>query len=229
MDTLYFGKEFYMKGYRISIIRHGMSEGNEKGLYIGRTDLPLSKKGQAQLCGKLDEFEYPSVHRVYSSPMKRCTETAEILFPNTEMCVVDNLKELDFGEFEGKSVQELIFNDDYREWIKGGIDKRAPGGESMEELCDRSYRALHEIIMDMMNDGITHSAVITHGGIISNMLSCFGLPKIDPKEIKCEFGEGFEIIVTAKMWQQSQVFEILGVVPYERLEEEQSDDSGEAI
>lgn len=213
-----------MKGYRISLIRHGLTEANEKGIYIGRTDLPLSAKGESELCSKMEEFEYPHVHRVYSSPLRRCTETADILFPSAELCVVEDLIELNFGEFEGKSVDELINRQDYKEWLKGGMDKRAPSGESMEELCVRTYKAFHEIIMDMMNDGITHSAVITHAGIISNMLSCFGLPKIDPKEISCPTGEGFEIIVTAKMWQQSQAFEILGVVPYEKIGIEENEE-----
>ena len=44
-----------MKGYRISIIRHGMTEANEKGIYIGKTDLPLSSKGASELAAKMDE------------------------------------------------------------------------------------------------------------------------------------------------------------------------------
>lgn len=206
-----------MKGYRISVLRHGQTEANEKGIYIGSTDLPLSQKGAGELCAKMDEFDYPSVHRVYSSPLKRCTETAEILFPYTEMCIVEDLKELDLGAFENKSVDELINRDDYKEWLKGGKDTRPPGGESLEEMTARIYKALHEIIIDMMNDGLTHCAVITHGGIISNMLSCFGLPKYDPKQLNADFGEGFDIIVTAQMWLNSQAFEILGYCPYEKL------------
>ena len=209
-----------MRGYRISLIRHGLTEANDQGIYIGRTDYPLSAKGESELCSKMEMYEYPSVQRVYSSPLRRCTETAEILFPDADTQIVEDLIELNFGEFEGKSVDELINRDDYKEWLKGGLENRPPKGESMEELCVRTYKALNEIVMDMMNDGITHCAVVTHAGIISNMLSCFGLPKVNPKEISCLSGEGFEIIVTAKMWQQSQAFEILGVVPYERLEEE---------
>ena len=96
-----------MKGYRISVLRHGMTEANEKGVYIGSTDLPLSDKGAAELAAKTDEYDYPRVHRVYSSPLRRCTETAEILFPDTELCTVDDLRELNFGEFENKSIDEL--------------------------------------------------------------------------------------------------------------------------
>ena len=76
--------EVCMKGYRISLIRHGLTEANEKGIYIGRTDLPLSAKGESELCSKMEEFEYPHVHRVYSSPLRRCTETADILFPSVD-------------------------------------------------------------------------------------------------------------------------------------------------
>lgn len=207
-----------MKGYRISLIRHGMTSANEKGVYIGKTDVPLSDKGAAELAAKMDEFDYPAVHRVYSSPLRRCTETAEILFPDTQMCIVEDLIELDMGAFENKSVSELINREDYKKWLQGGKDNRPPNGESLEELTARTFKALHEIITDMMNEGLTHCAVITHGGIISNMMSCFGIPKYDPKELNAPAGEGFEIIVTAQMWLTSQAFEILGLVPYNKIE-----------
>ncbi len=206
-----------MKGYRISVIRHGQTEANEKGVYIGNTNLPLSQKGAGELCAKMDEFDYPAVHRVYSSPLKRCTETADILFPCTEISIADDLRELDMGEFENKSVDELINRRDYKEWLRGGRDSRPPQGESLDEMTARTYTALHNIIMDMMNDGLTHCAVITHAGIISNMLSCFGLPKYDPKYLNADFGEGFDIIVTAQMWLNSQAFEILGYCPYDKI------------
>ncbi len=208
-----------MKGYRLSILRHGMTEANAKGIYIGKTDTPLSDKGAAQLAAKMDEFDYPTVHRVYSSPLRRCTETAEILFPHTRICVVDDLRELDFGIFENKSVDELVKREDYMKWIKGGKDSRPPQGESLQELTARTYKALHEIITDMMNDGLTHCAVITHGGVISNMLSCYGLPKYNPAELTADFGEGFDAIATAQMWLNSQAIEILGYCPYEKIQD----------
>lgn len=212
-----------MKGYRLSILRHGMTEANEKGIYIGKTDLPLSDKGAAQLAAKMDSLDYPTVHRVYSSPLKRCIETAEILFPETELSIVDDLRELDFGIFENKSVDELINNEEYLKWIKGGKDTRPPQGESLEEMTARTYKALHGIIIDMMNSGITHCAVITHGGIISNMLSCYAIPKYNPTDLTADFGEGFDAIATAQMWLNSQVVELLGYCPYEKIEESDLD------
>ena len=58
-------------------------------------------------------------------------------------------------------------------------------------------------------------AVITHGGIISTMLAGFGLPKIPVQQLQCDFGEGYDIHVTADLWQRSQAFEILGMTPYQ--------------
>lgn len=210
-----------MKGYHLSLYRHGRTKANDEGIYIGSTDFPLSDKGAVELSGKTDLYEYPRVQRVYSSPLLRCTETAEILFPDVPLYLAEDLRELNFGKFEGKSAIELLASDtyreDYREWLKGGApDLRPPEGESVEELCIRSYRALYRILMDMMEFDLNHCAVITHAGVISNMLACFGLPKISPKDLNCEPGEGFEIVLTAQMWQTAQAFEILGMTPYSR-------------
>ena len=89
-------------------------------------------------------------------------------------------------------------------------------------MTARTYKAIHSIITDMMENGLTHCAVITHGGIISNLLSCFGMPKYDPKVLSCDFGMGFEILATAQMWLNSQAFEILGYCPYDRLPGEEN-------
>ncbi|MCD7958978.1 MAG: histidine phosphatase family protein [Ruminococcus sp.] len=204
-----------MKGYRLSVIRHGQTMANEKGIYIGRTDYALSSRGAAELAAKTDEFVYPHVARVYSSPLRRCTETAEILFPDVTIQTVDNLAEMDFGIFEGKSAEELTGREDFRAWLKGGIDCRPPKGESVKDVQLRIFRALREIIASMMADDLLHCAVITHSEIISNMMAGFGLPKVAAKELFTQPGEGYDILITADLWQRSQAFEIMGMVPYE--------------
>lgn len=209
-----------MKGYRLSLIRHSFTEANENGMYIGcKTDLPLSKKGKDILLDTLDEYRYPRVERVYTSPLLRCKQTCEILFPDRQIVAMDDLKELDLGDFDGKTVDELINREDYKNWLKGGVENTPPNGESIQSLVVRSYSALTRIIMNMMDEEFTHCAIVTHVGIIKNMLSCFGLPKINPKDIYIDAGEGAEILVTAEMWQRSQAFEILGKVPYPKYED----------
>ena len=206
-----------MRAYHISLFRHGSTKANDEGIYIGNTDYPLTDMGCAELAGKLDQYEYPRVQRVYSSPLSRCTETAEILFPDVPMYISPDLRELNFGIFEGKSALELVGREDYRTWLKGGSPEiRPPEGESAEELCIRSYKAINTILLDMMENDFAHCAVITHAGVISNLLACFGLPKYSATQLHSEAGEGFEILLTAQMWQRSQAFEILGMTPYSR-------------
>ena len=65
----------------------------------------------------------------------------------------------------------------------------------------------------VQND-ILHTAVVTYAGIITNLIAGFGLPKIDPKELRPAPGEGYDILVTASLWQRSGAFEILGMTPY---------------
>ena len=72
-----------MKTFKLHLIRHGITAGNLQGLYIGSgTDIPLCDEGRAQLADLKERFEYPQVDTVFSSPLMRAVETANILFPN---------------------------------------------------------------------------------------------------------------------------------------------------
>ena len=202
-----------MKGYRIAFIRHGITEANEDGRYIGTTDLPLSSAGAQELFDKLEKLDYPNPQKVYISPLKRCKQTASIIYPNCYTVELPELREMDFGKFENKKAEELMDTPEYKQYIKGGLDNPPPGGESARDMVNRCYEAIKIIISDMMYEGLTSAAVVTHGGIIMNMLSCFGVPKRRPMDYSCDFGEGFEVLVTASMWQRSEAFEVLGRYP----------------
>ena len=96
-----------MKTYLIHLIRHGMTAGNEDGRYIGRTDLPLSPEGLAALLELKKKYEYPGAVRFFTSPLTRCRQTLEVLYPGCTPTPVEGLAECDFGRFEGKSLREL--------------------------------------------------------------------------------------------------------------------------
>ena len=70
-----------MKTYKIHLIRHGQTEANAKGLYIGMTDLPLSPEGLAELLTLKREYTYPGAARFFTSPLTRCKQTLEVLYP----------------------------------------------------------------------------------------------------------------------------------------------------
>lgn len=203
-----------MRGYRISIFRHGRTEAGDKGIYIGKTDYSLSDEGIAELEKAKSSFVYPLVDAVYMSPLKRAVQSAEILFPYDKKVIADGLSELNFGEFEGKSADELIERDDFKNWLKDGLNFPPPNGESVLELTERSLAAINAVFHEMMDKDYEHCAIVTHSGVMANILSCFGIPKISPTELVSEPGEGFEIMFTAQLWQRSNAFEILGRTPY---------------
>ncbi len=209
-----------MKGYRIKIIRHGQTHANFNSSYIGLTDFPLCSKGIKQLEEKKEKYDYGNVQKVYTSPLLRCKQTANILYPDSYTVPVNEMREMCFGKFEGKTTAELQNLPEYIEWLKGGIDAAPPMGESVRDVIERSFEGFSYIVENMMAEGLTNCALITHGGIIMNSLACFGLPKDKPATFQTDFGEGFELLVTASMWQRSNVFEILGKYPYTREEDQ---------
>ncbi len=202
-----------MKGYRITFIRHGSTQGNIDGKYIGVTDLPLSEQGADEMYRAAELADYPSFQKIYISPLKRCLQSAYILSPNSPMVELNELKEMNFGRFEGKTPAELQEDEDYKKFLEGGLDNPAPGGESAREVMTRCFEAITLIIGDMMEEGLTNCAVITHSGIIMNMMGGFGVPKQEPIKYACGFGEGFEVLVSASMWQRSGAFEIVDTFP----------------
>ena len=93
-----------MKTYRIHFIRHGITQDNIEGVYCGITDTPLCEDGKDQLRKMKEEYAYPGTQFIFTSPLTRCKETAEILYPDLKPIVIEDLTEYNFGEFEGKTV-----------------------------------------------------------------------------------------------------------------------------
>ena len=202
-----------MKAYHIYIMRHGRTMANEEGIYIGKTDLPLTENGKDMLRELTKEYEYPYVDRVYSSPLERAVQSSEILFPDAEIVIADDFREMDLGAFEGCRADELAQLDTYKKWLRGGWDSAPPNGESIADMVIRCANAFDSVLMDMMDKGFTKAAVVTHSGIIMNTLACFGLPKKSPMDFMCDPGCGYEICTTAQLWSQGRCFEILRHIP----------------
>ena len=125
---------------RIYLIRHSMTKGNKEKRYIGTTDESLCLEG-IQL---LEERKgmYPEVTYVYVSPMKRCVQTAEIIYPEMMKAGAyscnEKLRECDFGLFENHNYIELSGCPEYQAWIDSGGKLPFPEGESREAFIRRT-------------------------------------------------------------------------------------------
>jgi alpha-ribazole phosphatase len=126
--------------------------------------------------------------------MKRCIQTAEILFKETDrpIIIVDALKECSFGEFEYMNYQELNGNQDYQRYIDSGGNAAFPGGESRADFQRRCVEAFKNIIRECTQNkcnGIV--AIVAHGGTIMSILDAFALPHKDYFDWKCRNAEGY--------------------------------------
>ena len=167
-----------MKTFKLHLIRHGVTAGNLQGLYIGSgTDIPLCDEGRAQLAELKERFEYPQVDTVFSSPMLRAVETANILFPNAaHTFTVHDLREAGFGKFENKPVKELVHDEDFKKWITPGSGFVPEGAEPTEQFHARCAESLLKLFEYMIRMDVTEAACVTHGGVIMSMLSQRALP-----------------------------------------------------
>ena len=78
-----------MKSYTIHFIRNALTDENLEGRYIGDTNVEISEEGRAQLAQMREELIYPPVDAVFTSPLKRCTETAKILYLDAPDLIVE--------------------------------------------------------------------------------------------------------------------------------------------
>ena len=153
-----------MKSYTVHLIRNGLTDENLEGRYIGHTDVELSEEGKAQLGQMKDELIFPPVDAVFTSPLKRCTETAKILYPDNMPIVIDGFIEYNFGEFENKTADELKESPVFPRWLAGERGVEPPFGESNEAFEKRIRETFEKVAEGLMKTGTTSAAIVTHGG-----------------------------------------------------------------
>ena len=127
------------------LIRHGATAGNRERRYVGRTDESLCAEGKDILLANKKNGWYPPADRIFISPMRRCQETARILYPDQEPVRIPEWTEIDFGDFEGKNYEDLKGDARYQAWIDSGGALPFPGGESREEFARRCGAGLERM------------------------------------------------------------------------------------
>ena len=201
-----------MKTLKIHLIRHGATDANVLGQYVGcKTDIPLSPEGLNELRMLKDNTEYPEIEQLYSSPLLRCRQTAAVLYPEKGIITVDNLKEYDFGDFEGKTAAMLEGNPDFAKWAAGKL-AAPPNGEDNSEFIQRLCIGLNLIVMDMLEKEITNAGVIMHGGAIMMLLGATAVPRHKPVEWATDNGKGYSLLITPSLYHKSGIVEVYDVI-----------------
>ncbi len=154
---------------KLILLRHGITEANEKHLYCGATDIGLSEAGKEALLRRKAQITYPDLSgmRVVTSGMKRCEETLRLLYGDVEHETDAAFREMDFGLFEMRSYEEMKTDPAYIAWITGDNEANlAPSGESGRLMTQRVLAGL-----DRMAAQNRDTLLVTHGGVIAAIMS----------------------------------------------------------
>ena len=163
---------------RIHFIRHGLTEGIKNKWFYGREDLPLIGEGVRALEELKAGGVYPDGGEAdfYTSGMKRADQTLQVIYGNAPFRAIPNLREIDFGEWECKTFDQLKELDGFEEWMNDPSGSfRFPGGESAAGFSARTQRGLDELIGYHRLRELSHrhsgkdatSIVVCHGGVIA--------------------------------------------------------------
>ena len=160
------------EGPRLWLVRHGETEWSRTLRHTGRTDIPLTDHGREQAVALREPLGEVAFAAVLCSPLRRARETAAIALPDAEPVLVDDLRERDYGAFEGRSTEAI--REDVPGWTSWTHD--VPGGESLEDLGERCDRAL-ETALAIANPeagdtpGGVDVAIVAHGHLLRALAS----------------------------------------------------------
>ncbi|WP_347490923.1 alpha-ribazole phosphatase [Desulfoscipio sp. XC116] len=159
-------------GSRMFLVRHGETAWNKETRLQGRTDVPLSEKGIKQAKALSNRLAEQDVTAFFSSSLSRARETAAIIAEphNKSVQVVPDLQELNFGHWEGMTVEEIRrkYQRESAAWWSSPLQTRVPGGETLAELAERSVRAVKTIVEQYPEKNVL---VVAHGGVIRSIVA----------------------------------------------------------
>ena len=173
------------------LIRHGTTLGNLERRFIGTLDVDLAPQGE-ELARRVAPT-LPAVQHVYRSPLKRCGQTARLLWPGVAESVIEELRETDFGPFEGKNHEELRDDPLYQRWLENPDFSQMPVGESAQAVVERVSAGLRRVAEDAGRREFSLVGVVSHGGALMGLLSRYGRPERAYYDWMCPNCGGFRV------------------------------------
>ena len=144
---------------KILLVRHGHVEGIKPQRFRGRTDLPLTELGQAQASavGRCIARWWRPV-RAYTSPLKRCTATANAISRacGCDITTLDDLSDIDYGTWQGKTYEEMKQADPrlFMAWFATPHLVRFPDGEALQDLIARTANSVRLVLEHHADDTV---------------------------------------------------------------------------
>lgn len=151
----------------LTLVCHASTPWTEEGRYQGWSDTELSEQGIAEAAALRDRLAGEEWDQIIASDLTRCVDTARIAYPDSDLELDPGWREMNFGEWEGRTYEECLERDGprFRGWITHPAGASPPGGEAFGDFWMRVERAMKELPPD------GNVLVITHSGTIRVALS----------------------------------------------------------
>lgn len=174
------------------LIRHGMTAYNQEKKYLGHSDIPVLQVRLEKAYHRLrDQFSACNIDTVISSDLTRCLQTAEYVFPEKSIAVDKRLREMNFGDWEGSTYEDLKEDGGYCGWLADWQNKQIPNGESWPIFRERVNDFIEHLLHDRA-ESHSHIAIVTHKGVIRELVSLL-TDEAEYWSVEAEFGTCYEI------------------------------------
>ena len=148
----------------------------------------------------------------YVSPLIRARQTAEIFFPGCPQIIVQDLREMCFGSFEGRHYIHIEHDPDYLAWLEANKTAARPDGERIQDFCNRSCVAFAKLVEESLAQHKQQLVIVAHGGIQMAVMSRYGLPRRDYHDWCGPNAGGYRL--DAANWQTDHTLQLLETVQY---------------
>lgn len=187
----------------IYFVRHGRTEANVEGRYVGWSHDTLDETGRAQATGLAESLAAEGIEHVFTSPVRRAVETAGILAEAWEASVrsVHDLHEIEIGPWKGLLEREVEerFPEAYAVWLSDPTRLRLAGREPLEVVRERALRATDQIARAVLSADSTPAVAVTHLAVLRVLwLTAQGRPLSRYHEVEGPFCQVFPLRWTAR-------------------------------
>lgn len=203
----------------ITLLRHGRTLDNEGSRYSGWINSELSKKGVSEVKAIKKEYDSKNiflndVDYVYTSDLIRTIQTSALLFENKYPTrELKKLREMHFGDFEGKTYEELKNNYRYQKWLNHLFTYQLPNGESFNQFTNRVDAGFSQIKKEIIEENYKHVVLVVHGGVIRYLLTKLTTDSRTFFDWEVPFAKCFQLISSQTALKEEDPCMSLQVVP----------------
>ncbi|WP_342431320.1 histidine phosphatase family protein [Neobacillus sp. FSL H8-0543] len=177
------------------LVRHGITDWNQQKRYLGHTDRSIINSELDQLEKLQKELTAQRFDHAFTSDLRRCQETLAYLNIPAPISVDARLRELNFGDWEGKTYNELKDEKTYQDWLDNWEHGSIPNGESSDAFKNRLDSFLQDLFKQSMETtphGKKQFLLMTHGGVIRYLVSRF-VPSMSFWDLSVSHGQGIRL------------------------------------